>query len=326
MQTGSAFNVIGSRPGDTLRIAVLSLTTYTLAEASIALVPTLQENPNRLMSNDGAPALARSVRWRPYLFLLIAPAVVGAASLVAPRIPAPPAVGDLATFACATLTALSAITALSRAPVPTERRVIILALAAACLALAGFSHALSLPTVAAVAFALVAIGHGVGDFIGSHIEHPGHILPACVVAACIDVTSVLHPSGPSHAVLASPRALSLLTVSFPVFGAAAVAPVIGIGDLLFIALLLGVARTHGLRWWKVAVAAALGVAFAGFLSGMLDRAVPALPLIGAATIGMVHEMRALRRKDRKLAWAFMAGAVALCALALVARFWSLPGQ
>lgn len=256
--------------------------------------------------------------------LAFVPVVVGALFLAAPHVHLPAGAVDVLTFGGACSTAIVALVLLSRAPVYGRVRLPLGLVAAVALGGIALSRTSSPVAVIAIGAALVTIAHLVGDFIGSHIEHPGHILPACVVAACIDVTSVFHPSGPTHAVIASPRALALLAISFPVLGTSQHAPVIGIGDLLFISLLLGVARAHSIRWWKVALAAMAGVGLAGFASAMFEAAVPALPAIGAATIVGVREMRSLRPKDRRVSVYFMIGAVVLASVTLASRFLLAP--
>ncbi len=273
------------------------------------------------------PASTPPGLWRSLASLALAPAVVAGMSLLAPHVRLPESAVDLLTFAGACLTALGAVVLLSRSPVPDRARLALGLLSAATIVAVAWTRSSSALSAVAIAAALISLAHVVGDFIGSHIEHPGHILPACVVASCIDITSVFHPSGPTHAVIESPRALALLAMSFPVLGTHQHAPVIGIGDLLFVSLLLGVARTHAIRWWKVALAAVAGVALAGAASATvplvapnLPAAVPALPAIGLATLLGVREMRTLRRKDRRVAWVFMTGAVVLAAVTLSSRF------
>lgn len=153
--------------------------------------------------------------------------------------------------------------------------------------------------VALLDLALVAAAHVVGGAIGWRIQHPGHLMPACIIAAAADVASVVHPSGPSHAIAASDTALSLLAIHFPVPGASAAAPVLGAGDLVFSALLFACARAHGIGVARVAGAVLLGALAAGALSLGLAAPVPALVPIAVAVPALVPEARRLRREDRR---------------------------
>jgi fructose-specific phosphotransferase system IIC component len=74
-----------------------------------------------------------------------------------------------------------------------------------------------------------------------------------------------------------------------------------VGDLVFIALVLGVAATHRISLARVAAAAALGLAVAGALAAAFGAAVPALLPLGAAVVAVVPEARRLRREDRRTA-------------------------
>jgi hypothetical protein len=150
-----------------------------------------------------------------------------------------------------------------------------------------------------VNFTLVMIAHAVGGAIGSRVVHPGHILPASIVAAAADVLSLIHPEGPSHAIAESERALSLLAIHFPVPGVGVMAPVLGLGDLVFLALVLAVVVRHRLSLFRAAALGLAGVLGAGVFSAILEAPVPALiPIAAAITVGL-PEARALRPQDRR---------------------------
>jgi hypothetical protein len=172
--------------------------------------------------------------------------------------------------------------------------------------------------------ALIAIAAALGGAIGARVEHPGHLLPASLVAASADVVSLLSPSGLTHAIAADARALSLLAVSFPVPGTREAAPALGLGDLVFIALLLAAARRHALGVGRVAGLALLGVAVAGAASAILEAAVPALPAVVAAVLLGVPAARRVRRKDRTVALVAAAIALALAATTGIRRLTSPP--
>ncbi|MBI5534634.1 MAG: hypothetical protein HY898_18050 [Deltaproteobacteria bacterium] len=254
------------------------------------------------------------------LGLLLAPAVIGSALLLAPRIRIASSLADLIAFAGATLTSLLSLVILSRGQLPRWSRVALGVAAPALVAAVAYAKGDGAWSVVAVAACLIVFGHVLGDLIGGNIEHPGHLLPACVVVSIVDITSVLHPSGPSHAVLASERALAVMVVSFPVLGTHDVAPTIGVGDLLFIALLLAAARRHSLPWIRVAVLIAAGIAVAGAASAWLNAGVPALPAIGLAVAAGVRDARKLRPKDRKTATIIMVGAAVVAAALVASRY------
>ncbi len=82
-------------------------------------------------------------------------------------------------------------------------------------------------------------------------------------------------------------------------GTDAVAPALGVGDLVFLALVLGVAAAHRFSIARVALAAAVGLAAAGGLAAALQREIPALVPLGAAIVACVPEARRLRVEDRR---------------------------
>jgi hypothetical protein len=130
------------------------------------------------------------------------------------------------------------------------------------------------------------------------------------VAASADVVSLVSPEGPSHAIANSDRALSVLAIWFPVPASTALAPALGVGDLLFIALVLGVALAHGLPYARAVLCCAIGTALAGFAAAIFGVAIPALvPIAGAVIIGLPAARR-LRAVDRKAArWSMLIAVV-----------------
>ena len=256
--------------------------------------------------------------------LIAAPILLGLLSAVAPYVHVGVGAIDLVTFGGATSLVLLSLGLQSVGKFPRPAWWTVAILAAACLIAIAVSGLKSTAAAVAVSASLLALGHAIGSTVGSRIEHPGHLLPACVVAGCVDIVSVIHPSGPSHAVVESQRALDLLTVGFPVLGTAVVAPAIGVGDVVFIALILGTAARHGISRWRVVILCAAAIAASGVASALLERAVPALPAIGFATVLGIGPARRLAPKDRKVAAVFMFGAVVLAVGTVVSRFVGSP--
>jgi hypothetical protein len=176
-------------------------------------------------------------------------------------------------------------------------------------------------TLLLVDTALVALAWALGTSIGRRVQHASHLLPACVVAACADLVSVLSPEGPSHAIAASDQALSVLATWFPVPGTHAVSPALGVGDLLFMGLIFGVARAQALPYLRTVCLCALGTALAGVAAAALGNAIPALLPIAACVLVGLPAARRLRAVDRRAAhWSMIiAGSLALATI--VRNFW-----
>jgi hypothetical protein len=143
------------------------------------------------------------------------------------------------------------------------------------------------------------------------------------VAAAADAASVLHPAGPSRAIASSDAALSVLSIQFPVPGAPAVAPVVGVGDLLFLALVFAVATVHGLSVVRAAALGLGGLVVAGALAAAFGATVPALVPIGALLIAGLPGARRLRREDRRVTWLVAVIAVGVAA-GVIAQRWLAP--
>lgn len=243
--------------------------------------------------------------------LLPALAILGAARVL-PSVQVGPGVAAAVVYVGATLCGVVGVALTLRS---TDRPLVLAPIGAAVLVAAALVHG-GAWLAAPVASALVALAVGLGGSIGLRVQHAGHFLPAAAMAAAADIVSVTASFGPSHAIAESPRALSLLAISFPVPGTHLAAPALGVGDLLFFALALGVARAHALSAVRVGLAGYLGVLLAGLLSAVLAAPIPALPAIGGAIVAFVPETRKVRRADRT------ATTIAV-GLALLALAWAL---
>lgn len=166
-------------------------------------------------------------------------------------------------------------------------------------------------------FGLTGLAHAVGDLIGRRIQHPGHVLPATWVAAAADVASVFAPSGPTGAIAKSEVTLSLFAIAGGVPGTDAITFVLGIGDLVMLALVAAAAAKFGLSLARVAVAAFAAFSLAITASAVWASPIPALvpfalivPLVSAP----FHE---IAPKDRRAAVVAIVASVAIAAAAVL---------
>jgi hypothetical protein len=117
----------------------------------------------------------------------------------------------------------------------------------------------------------------------------------------------------------SDRALSVLAIAFPVPGTSAVAPALGVGDLIFMALVFGAVAAHRLSLRRAAALCWVGIAIAGALSAVLETAVPALvPIAGALVLG-IPDARKVPPRERRVASVAMAVAVSAAIAVIVSR-------
>ena len=250
--------------------------------------------------------------------LLLTPVAVLIAARVMPHVQLGEMPANVTAFAGATV---FPILGLSLAAIVEPRWALAFVaalLAAAVLVAVSALRPAPLVTVAWVDGALVCLSWALGCSLGRRVQHAAHLLPACVVVASADLVSVLSPEGPSHAIAGSDRALSVLALWFPVPGGSAVAPALGAGDLLFMALVFGVARAHGLPYARCVVACAVGTALAGLAAAWTRVAVPALLPIAATLVLALPPIRKLRRSDRRAAhWSMLVAST--LALACVLR-------
>ena len=261
----------------------------------------------------------RGRAWATPLALLLMPAVAGAFALVAPYVRLSDGWVDFVTFLAPVGAAFAALGVGSLAE-PSRRVVLgVLGVAAAALVTVALSGVYSMTLALVVGACLVAIGWGIGLPIGRRVQHPGHLLPACAIAAAADVASVFSDSGPTAAIVESKRALAVLALPFPVLGTNDAVPTLGVGDLVFVGLLLGVAARHGISRWRVYALAIVGALLAGLMSALLEAAVPALPAIGLTALVGIPQARSVPARDRKMAAIAVAAALTIVVATVLPR-------
>jgi hypothetical protein len=250
------------------------------------------------------------------LGLLLTPVAVAIAARAVPHLRVAETTGNVSAFVGATLFPILGLSLAARVEVRLAVALTVAAIAAAALVTLALWQPTPVVTVLLVDGALVSISWALGCTLGRRVQHASHLLPACVVAASADLVSLLSPEGPSHAIAESERALSVLAVWFPVPGSSALAPALGVGDLLFMALAMGVARAHTLPYARCVIACGVGTALAGVAAAYSGLAVPALVPIAAMLVLALPAIRRLRRSDRAVALGSMliAGTLALATL------------
>lgn len=257
------------------------------------------------------------------LGLLLTPCGVALAARGLPRVVVGERLAEGIAFAGATGLAILGLAIAATAEVSLSVALVGAACAATTLLSLVWVHPAPLVALLLVDTALVGLAWALGTTLGRRVQYPSHLLPACVVAASADLVSLLSPEGPSHAIAGSERALSVFAIWFPVPGSQAVAPALGVGDLLFIALIFGVARAHRLPYARSVGLCILGTALAGLAAAALRVAVPALvPIAGAVLLGLpsVRQVRPSDRTATQVALVLASGA----AIATLVRSFFIP--
>jgi len=264
----------------------------------------------------------RQAVWKLGVALLLTPSAVASAACAAPHMQLGELSASAVAFAGATLFPIASLALAALVELRLTITLATAAVAAALLLTLTLIQPAPLATVILVDAALVCSSWALGCSLGRRVQHPAHLFPACFVAASADLVSLLSPEGPSHAIAGSARALSVLAVWFPVPGGGALAPALGVGDLLFMALVFGVARAHRLPYARCVAACVVGTALAGLAAAYSGVPVPALVPIALVLVLGTPAIRRLRREDRRAAQLSIIIASAV-ALATVARsLWS----
>jgi len=267
------------------------------------------------MLEPGSPRTAPALRIA--LGLALTPLTACAVAEISSSLRLDLGVGNALAFTGGALLPLLGLGLAARVLVALRLQLAVAACAAVILLGLALHHFTPLRAMLLVDLALPGLGWALGTAIGMRVEHASHLLPACVVAACADTISLLSPEGPTHAIAESERALSLAATWFPVPGTNAFAPALGLGDLLFSALVFAVASRHSLPYVRAVLLVGAGAALAGVAAAWLGVAVPALVPIAAAVLLGLPTVRAVRPADRAATrWSIViAGALLVTVLA-----------
>lgn len=228
----------------------------------------------------------------------LAPAVVAGAlivlwGLLSSRLPAPPVRADI-MLSSALVLSLVAVLVWGLLPLHALGRRLPL-LTAAALPLAILFVWLGWAPLANVAKVVAAAALGI--WIAEELEKLSWIVIVAVVSAAVDVVSVA--AGPTKAILdKGPVVVGYFTVAVTwagyTYGEART--MLGISDVIFLALYLGSARRFGLRvgWSAVAMVVSF---LATIAAAMWWTALPALPLLSVAFLAVNGDLlwRKLRR-------------------------------
>lgn len=229
--------------------------------------------------------------------LFAAGAFVWLTCAIAPHLAVPDAVVDPLAVLLVVPAALVALMRSSAASLSGRASLSLIVFGALLLAgvyFMGFSRAI----VGLQVLGLLSVGRGLGGGIGDRVAHPGHVLPASIVAATADLASVLSPEGVSNAIVANDRALSIAALAAPVIGSRAMTFVLGGGDLVMMSLIFAVARRFEVSRVRVAVALGLGLFAAFALSALFARPIPALVPIALAVPLSSPRFRLVAPRDR----------------------------
>jgi hypothetical protein len=220
-------------------------------------------------------------------------------------------------FSCVVACSLAA-----SASVPQQRRWLAVGLGCGLAALILIARSSGVGPLAAVGVlaALSISGSALGAFVGSRIQHPGHLLFVALVSGLADVLSVTQPSGVSRAIAEQPQALALLALPWPMLGTHDTPPFLGVGDVIFTSLYWSASRKHGLSLCRTALALVLGYALVTWTVIALARPIPVLPFLGACMLLVHSQARTPAAQDRRGAWTVTALTLLIAAWALQRNF------
>lgn len=165
---------------------------------------------------------------------------------------------------------------------------------------------------------LLFVTYTIGFWLSGEIEKSGHLIPVCILGTLVDIWSVFQ--GPSSQVgrkvmehfesveraiqtgleAPPPPFVNFLILHWPLPGYNIMASVIGMGDLVFIALFLGSSRKFGLSLTKNVLLALGGLFLALGAYMIFRRPIPALPFICGLFYAGNYRNLSLTKKEWQL--------------------------
>jgi hypothetical protein len=177
---------------------------------------------------------------------------------------------------------------------------------------------------------LVILTFSVGFWLAGEIEKVGHLIPVCILGTLVDIWSVFH--GPSKQVAGQvmqhqqrmaetgvrtpPPIVDFLILHWPYPGANMMATLLGLGDLVFVAMFLAASRRFGLSLWKAFLLILAGLALSTAVAIWWSKPVPALPFICALYLAGNARGMKLKRKE----WIITIGTATVILVIILANY------
>ena len=208
-----------------------------------------------------APRDERTLRAYWAVWLVISVCIFLAGVSIAPQIHVAPKIAFFGSFACIATCVIG--TGRYAPNLGTPGLQIAALCASALFAIAWIRDPLFFLTRATLVTAILLCGGTlVGAWVGGRVKDAGHLLPLGMVMSAADLFSVFHEQGPSSAILANERALSVLAIPFALAGTDAIEPFLGVGDVIGATLFLAASRKHRLDVRRTVIALGAGFALA----------------------------------------------------------------
>jgi len=179
---------------------------------------------------------------------------------------------------------------------PSTRSMLVVALVGLVCAVVGTA----LKVVPLADLGKIALGAGAGYWLGTSLAELTDdlriIVGLAVLVGALDAASVFLPQGPTHLLLTkAPQTIPYFVVAFPTMGYAVRDAYSGLGttDVLFFALYLAAAVGYGLRV-RLTLVAMVASIVATVTIALWSRALPALPLLSLAFLGVNADLIARR--------------------------------
>jgi uncharacterized membrane protein len=174
---------------------------------------------------------------------------------------------------------------------------------------------LSILSALIIDLGLLGIACHIGMIVAKGVSERSFLVPLSLVASIIDVWSVW--GGPSKMIVDNPQSHHYFLLLYPLLGTPQIYPTIGLGDITFMSLYLGVVPQYQLKQRQTSWALA-GAIFAVYLLSVLSgKALPAIPFISAAFLMVNWKLLEFKKKELQTTFFFII--IFLAILILIAQ-------
>jgi uncharacterized membrane protein len=163
---------------------------------------------------------------------------------------------------------------------------------------------------------LLGIACHVGMIVAKGVSERSYLVPLSLVASIMDVWSVW--GGPSKMIVENPQSHNYFLLLYPLLGTQQIYPTIGLGDITFMALYLGVVPQYQLKQRQTSWALVAAIFTVYLLSVLSGKALPAIPFISTAFLMVNWKLLEFKKKELQTTFFFII--IFLAILILVAQF------
>ena len=151
---------------------------------------------------------------------------------------------------------------------------------------------------------LLGIGCHLGKIIALGVNQRSYLVPLSLVASVMDLWSVW--GGPTRIIVENQHYQNYFLILYPLLGTHLILPTLGLGDITFLAIYIGVIGKFNLRERATSWAIIFAFIITYLLSILSGKGLPAIPFISAAFLSVNWKQLEFKKEDVRTTFIFIA--------------------